>query len=314
MDNPEVIQTARRPAALSAAAIQESNSWRARAVAAGIAVLALAAAVVGSLVTGNNLSGLTGSVELLSASATTFLSGIANILPLGYAFGAGMAATVNPCGFAMLPAYLGLYLGTSETVPAADYANRRMRQTYLVSLLVTAGFVLLFGVVGLLISAGARILIGVFPWIGLVIGVLLVGVGGWVLAGGRLYTSLGDRLAARVGDARQSNVWGYFLFGITYATASLSCTLPIFLVVVGSSVATGSLLGAVSQFVLYALGMGLVILALTISIALFEGAMVSTLRKALPYMHTAGALLLILAGAFIVYYWLTLGGLLAAFV
>jgi cytochrome c biogenesis protein CcdA len=314
MDNQEIVQTARRPAALSAPAIHEDNSWRARAVAAGIAVLALVAAVAGSFVTGNNLSGLTGSVELLSANATTFLSGITNILPLGYAFGAGMAAAVNPCGFAMLPAYLGLYLGTNESVPTADYANRRMRQAYLVSLLVTTGFVLLFGVVGLLISAGARVLIGVFPWIGLVIGVLLVGVGGWVLAGGGLYTSLGDRLAARVGNARQTNAKGYFLFGITYATASLSCTLPIFLVVVGSSVAAGSLLGAVSQFVLYALGMGLVILALTVSITLFEGAMVGMLRKALPHMRAAGALLLILAGAFIVYYWLTLGGLLATFV
>ena len=31
--------------------------------------------------------------------------------PLALAFGAGMLATVNPCGFAMLPAYLGFFLG-----------------------------------------------------------------------------------------------------------------------------------------------------------------------------------------------------------
>ncbi len=35
-------------------------------------------------------------------------------LPLGFAFTAGMATAANPCGFAMLPAYLSLYLGTSE--------------------------------------------------------------------------------------------------------------------------------------------------------------------------------------------------------
>ena len=31
--------------------------------------------------------------------------------PLAYAFGVGMVATFNPCGFAMLPAYLSYFLG-----------------------------------------------------------------------------------------------------------------------------------------------------------------------------------------------------------
>ena len=31
--------------------------------------------------------------------------------PLALAFASGMVATVNPCGFAMLPAYLGYFLG-----------------------------------------------------------------------------------------------------------------------------------------------------------------------------------------------------------
>ena len=34
--------------------------------------------------------------------------------PLAIAFGAGMLATVNPCGFAMLPAYLGYFLGLED--------------------------------------------------------------------------------------------------------------------------------------------------------------------------------------------------------
>jgi cytochrome c biogenesis protein CcdA len=63
------------------------------------------------------------------------------------------------------------------------------------------------------------------------------------------------------------------------------------------------------QFVLYAVGMGLVIMALTMGIALFKGAMVGALRRALPYMQPLGSLLMILAGSYIVFYWLTLGGL-----
>ena len=31
--------------------------------------------------------------------------------PIGLAFAAGLVATVNPCGFAMLPAYLSYFMG-----------------------------------------------------------------------------------------------------------------------------------------------------------------------------------------------------------
>ena len=43
-----------------------------------------------------------------------WLGQVAGVLPFGYAFGAGMVSAVNPCGFAMLPVYLTLYLGAKE--------------------------------------------------------------------------------------------------------------------------------------------------------------------------------------------------------
>ena len=51
---------------------------------------------------------------------TQWVSNVANLIPLGYAFGAGMVSAVNPCGFAMLPAYLGLYLGSRDLVSGAS--------------------------------------------------------------------------------------------------------------------------------------------------------------------------------------------------
>ncbi len=70
---------------------------------------------------------------------------------------------------------------------------------------------------------------------------------------------------------------------------------------------TGTSLG---QFFLYGLGMGMVILALTVGMAVFKGAMVGALRKALPYIQPVGSWLMVVAGAYIVFYWLTIGGLL----
>ena len=44
---------------------------------------------------------------------------------LALAFGAGMLAVVNPCGFAMLPAYLSYFLGLDD--PSADGRARVLR-------------------------------------------------------------------------------------------------------------------------------------------------------------------------------------------
>ncbi len=291
---------------------QRTSRWRNWIIPGGAALLTLLIAIIGSLVTGTGVGTVTGTVESLIATSNTFLGNAADVIPLGYAFGAGMVAAVNPCGFAMLPAYLGLYLGAGAGGEVQGTTGRRLGQALLVGLLVTAGFVLLFGIAGLLISAGARAMITYVPWIGLAIGVLLIGVGAWLLGGGTFHMSLGDRLAAGVGNPNQTSLKGYFLFGISYGIASLSCTLPVFLTVVGSTVATSGFLGAIFQFILYALGMGFVILVLTLSMALFKGVVVNTIRRGLRYVQLASAVLLMVAGAYIVYYWLTLGGLLAA--
>lgn len=42
----------------------------------------------------------------IQALLADWISGLAAVLPFGFAFGAGMIAAVNLCGFAMLPAYL----------------------------------------------------------------------------------------------------------------------------------------------------------------------------------------------------------------
>ena len=102
------------------------------------------------------------------------------------------------------------------------------------------------------------------------------------------------------------SVFGFFLFGIAFGATSLSCTLPIFLMVVGSSVAAGDFGGGLLQFLSYILGMGSVMLILTLGIAVVkEGVVVGTLRKILPYVQKISALLLLLAGGYIVYYWLS---------
>ena len=246
---------------------------------------------------------------------------ISLIIPLGYAFGAGMVSTVNPCGFVMLPAYLGLYLGsrnlTAVVPPGVSSSDdptvafpSQLTRAVLVSLVITGGFLLLFGVVGVVIAAGGQLIGRFAPWVALAIGGLLVLFGIAMLLGRHITTNIAARLADRLGNPGKVSVGGFFIFGVAYATASLSCTLPVFLIVVGGSLAANGFGAAVLQFVGYALGMGLVILFLTLSIALFRGAIVTQLRTILPYVERGSAFLMIGAGVYIVYYWLIKGGLL----
>ncbi len=247
--------------------------------------------------------------------AWRWLEVLANFLPVGYSFGAGMVSTVNPCGFAMLPAYLSLYLGTQEDKFYQRSIALRTLKALFVGLTVSAGFVLLFAIIGAGVSAGGRFIISAMPWIAIVIGVGLAILGLWMLAGRAVYAGFLAKLASRIGDPRSIGVRGFFLFGVAFGAASLSCTLPIFLVVVGSALATGGFLSGLVQFVSYGMGMGLVLIVLTLGIALFkEGIVLTGLRGLFPYVERVAAVLLLVAGSYIVYYWLFKGGLIKVFV
>jgi len=291
--------------------VERARVWRGFVFPVLVAATSLTIAFIGAILVGDDRGGdgVNRFVEALSGDSQSFLGGIGF---LGFAFAAGLAAAVNPCGFAMLPAYMGLYLGSDSDNPDSSKSIiRPLGKALLVGAAVTAGFIVLFGAAGTVIGVGARsVLADVLPWFGLAIGITLAIVGAWMLAGGKLYSGLAQRAAAHIGDPNQVNVRGYFMFGLSYGTASLSCTLPIFLTVVGTTFAVSSIGTSLGQFVLYALGMGTVIMALTLGMALFKGAMVGVLRKALPYIQPVGTWMMIVAGAYIVFYWLTIGNLL----
>jgi len=237
------------------------------------------------------------------------LSGLAAALPFGIAFAAGMVAAVNPCGFAMLPAYLSLYLGTEEGGFAERSVTRRVVRALVVGLVVSSGFVLLFGLAGIGVSAGGTVLISAMPVLGVLVGEALVVFGVWMLLARRgPYAAVFGRLATRLGDPTKVGVRGFFLFGLAYGAASLGCTLPAFLAVVGSGIAAGGVVPGAGRFVGYGLGMASVLMTLILALAFLKEGLIKRLRRALPYVQTASAVLLILAGAYVVFYWWTAQG------
>ena len=291
---------------MEAIALNQPSVWRSYLwpvlLTAGVLGFATAAGFIwrdGGFVTSNVLS--------LQGQSEGQVDSLSSLLPLGFAFTVGMVATVNPCGFVMLPAYLGLYIGTDNGDESVRL-DRRMARAGTVSVAIGLGFILLFGIVGVVVTSVTTSIVQYFDWIGLGIGIVMGGTAAYVLAGGKLYNSFAQSTGAKIGDPRDTTLIGYFLFGVSYAVASLGCTLPLFLAVVASS-ATGSFLFGASQFVSYALGMATLFAVLTLSVALFQGVMIKWVRKAMPYVQPASAVLLLLAGAYLIFYWLTVGGL-----
>ncbi len=167
-----------------------------------------------------------------------------------------------------------------------------------VGAVTTGGFLLVFGTVGTAISLGARSVTDALPWAGLAIGVALVLAGLAVLSG----RHVGLRLPVVRPRAPESGLASDLLFGIGYGATSLSCTLPIFLAATGTSL-TGGVLGSVLSFVAYAAGMGTVLTALALAAAFSRSGLAFAMRRLLPVVTRASGALLVLSGAYVVYYW-----------
>ena len=218
---------------------------------------------------------------------------------LALAFSAGMVATLNPCGFAMLPAYLSYFMGINQP---GKTRRALMRSALGIGTVVSLGFFAVFGVAGIVITSVSRSLATEWvPRLALAVGAGLVVLGIALLFGYELSVGLPKANRGTRGTG-YGNVLG---FGMSYAVASLSCTLPVFLTVVATQITQRSLLGGVVVFLAYAAGMATVLLAITVVLALGKQSLVGKLRASARYINRISGAILVIAGAWIVWFWAT---------
>ncbi|UBU18301.1 cytochrome c biogenesis CcdA family protein [Nonomuraea gerenzanensis] len=214
-------------------------------------------------------------------------------LPLALALSAGLVAAFNPCGFALLPAYLTMLVTDGQAAGGGP-----VRRALLLAVAMTAGFVTVFGVFGLVVTPLAISAGRYLPWATILIGLALTGLGVWLLTGRELLIR-----APRLGTGRPAasfaSLYGY---GLSYAVASLSCTVGPFLAVTSAALAAGGFTGGLFVFVAYGVGMGLVVAALSLTVALARSAVVARTRAVLPYVSRVSGALLVLAGLYVAYY------------
>ena len=216
--------------------------------------------------------------------------------PLALALTTGVLAAFNPCGFAMLPAYLSYYVGATGDDDRATSA--RLARAALVGLTVTAGFVVIFAAIGFVVSEVSSVVFHWIPWITMVVGAVLVILGVAMVRGYQPTIGLPKPGSARKG----SDLRAMFTYGLSYATVSLGCSLTPFLAVVATSFKQSNTAAGVALFVAYALGMGLVVVVVSMALALAQQAFVGRMRTVLPYVQRASGAALVVAGGYVAYY------------
>jgi cytochrome c biogenesis protein CcdA len=208
-----------------------------------------------------------------------------------------MAATVNPCGFALLPAYLSAFVGLDDDAPDRSAAASILKALKVAAVL-TAGFVTVFGLFGAVLTKVFDGIDEYLPWATIVIGIGLVGLGVYLLAGRQLVLGL-PKLNRGGADGTLASM---YLFGVSYAVASLSCTIAPFLGVTSTTFRNESYLSGVMVFVVYGLGMGVIVGVLTLAVALAKEGLVARFRSLLPKMNRIAGGLIVIAGAYVAYY------------
>jgi cytochrome c biogenesis protein CcdA len=214
----------------------------------------------------------------------------------GLALAAGMVAALNPCGFAMLPAYLTLVVRGEGADPRRCAAvGRALAATAAMAL----GFLAVFGLFGLLTVPVATVVQRYLPYATIVIGICLVSLGMWLVTGREL---TGTQIGSSSRWAPTTRLGSMFGYGVGYAIASLSCTIGPFLAVTGSTVRSGSVAGGVLVYAAYAAGLALVVGVLAVGIAFTSSALVERMRQLMPHVNRISGLVLVAVGLYVGYY------------
>lgn len=217
---------------------------------------------------------------------------------LTLAFTGGLLAPVNPCGFALLPAYLTHTVADQPDAPL----TRRLAGALGTGTALAIGFAVTLTAAGLAISAGAHELISAAPWLGFIIGLMLVVLGliGFTGRGPRLRLPTLRTLAT--GHSANGPIrWA--LFGVGYATASLACTFGVLLAVIAQAQATTGLVGQLWVFAAYAAGSVALLLVLSAAAALAGAALTRWVHGLARQQARITAMLLVLTGAYVAVYW-----------
>ena len=207
----------------------------------------------------------------------------------------GMLAAVNPCGFVLLPTYLVAYLSVSDDTDVAT----RLRRSLVVGGSVSAGFLVVFLIVGAISRLFTNWIEINAKYASLVVGLALIVMGVRMLSGWRPRIWV----PALSGESRRNGVVGMFAFGVVYAIASIGCTIGLLTTAILGSFTRDGLVSGVLSVVMYGFGMALFVTALTTTLAFAKTALVRGGRGVMSVVSYVSSGLVLITGIYLAWYW-----------
>ena len=251
---------------------------------------------------------------------------LARIGLVGFAFIAGLASFFSPCSFPLLPGYITFYFKSRADTRASGTegtANKGAGRSVLTGLrlgsFAGAGIMLVFFVIGVivlgLVAIGVSVSGDAIAYMKPAVGTILLVMGlltvldvpintGYITAP---FHRLKERIRPSKGVAEISfSPSGLFLYGVAYGSASASCSVPVFLAIVITSVLTGSPADAVLTFVVFLFSLWLLMAVMTAVLSVSEEKVRRGLMRHYAAIKKVTGAVFLVAGGYLL--WLFLHG------
>jgi cytochrome c biogenesis protein CcdA len=212
------------------------------------------------------------------------------ITKLSLSFTAGLLAIMSPCAFPMLPSYLAYFLNTEGT-------QIKIKSAIIFGIVTITGFMSIFISIGLIPSYIVNSVSSNSEMLTILIGILLIILGvlnGWTNIMSRIpYFSL------TISD--NTGISSFFVYGLAYGLASLTCSLPIFLLLILQSTSSVGLIDIFLSYAAYGLGAATIIIPLSIAVVYSKVFLFRRFLSLMPYMKRISGGVLILSGFYMIW-------------
>lgn len=106
-------------------------------------------------------------------------------------------------------------------------------------------------------------------------------------------------------QSRENGLMGLFWYGVGYGSAAAGCVAPILVGLLAASLELSLFTGFV-VFILFSATAGVLMVSFTMLVAASEGTIVNKLRASTHQIQVAGGVVMIIVGAYLIYYYLSL--------
>jgi cytochrome c biogenesis protein CcdA/peroxiredoxin len=232
------------------------------------------------------------------------------------AFITGVFAFFSPCAFPLLPGYMGYVLARREDANDPKAGPVPVGRSVVGGILAASGALALFLLAGLAVAtAGAQLVIYI-PYLTPVIAVIIAVMGilmlfdkaGWTDKIMGLLSPITSRVQTRIQGAvrntkggRAGNL-GLFLYGVGYGVASMGCHAPVFVAIMIAGFVAGGFASALLVFIMFGLGMGIMMVTVTVLVGMAKGMVIKRMQSAMPMIKRLSGLILLIAGIYLAWY------------